>query len=63
MKEIVLLYLSIKGIKKIAQCASISMNMPVDQAEFALKELVKGSVHFKNHIKKFRCFHHRYTLI
>jgi hypothetical protein len=40
-----------KGIKKIAQYTSTSMNMPVDQAEFELKELVKGSVHFKNHIK------------
>ncbi len=51
INEAVMLYRSIKGIKKIAQYTSISMNMPVDQAEFALKELVKGSVHFKNHIK------------
>ena len=51
MNEVVLFYRSIKGIKKIAQYTSKSLNMSVGQAEFVLKELVKGSVHFKHHIK------------
>jgi hypothetical protein len=51
MNEVVLLYRSIKGINKIAQSTSKSLKMPVGQAEFVLKELVKGSVHFKHHIK------------
>lgn len=51
MNEVLLFYRSIKGIKKIAQYTSKSLNMPVDQAEFVLKELVKGSVHFKHHVK------------
>lgn len=52
MNDIVNLYRSIYGMDKIAQYMSKSMGIPVNQAEFTLKDLVKSSPYFKNNIIK-----------